>query len=110
MSRTKKLEALLRKEIADIIQKNIGDSRIGFISITEVELSKDLSTAKVFYSQLGTEEEKKKTIKGLNSASGHIHYELCKRIRFIKFVPKLRFEFDNGIERGTHLLNVFKDL
>jgi ribosome-binding factor A len=110
MARIERLEALIRKEVAEILQRKTSDSRIGFISITDVEISKDMATATVYYSQLGSDKEKADTRKGLASAAGHIHYELCRRINYIKTVPKLTFRFDDGIERGASVLNIMKDL
>jgi len=110
MARIERLEALIRKEVADILQRNIDDSRIGFVSVTDVEISKDMSTATVFYSQLGSDKEKAATRKGLASATGHVHYELCRRINYIKSVPKVVFRFDDGIERGASILNLMKDM
>jgi ribosome-binding factor A len=110
MSRLDRLSSLMRQEIAEILQLVINDERIGFISITEVEISTDLAHAKVFYSQLGSEDDKFKTIKGLQSATKKIHYELCKRINYIKTVPLLHFKFDDGIDRGFKTLEKLKDI
>ncbi len=110
MSRLDRLASLMRQEIADILQRRMNDSRIGFISITEIEISTDLAHAKVFYSQLGSEEDKAKTIKGLQSATKKIHFELCKRINYIKTVPLLHFKFDDGIDRGFKTLEKLKNL
>ena len=62
-SRMKRVENLILQSIPTIISQKINDERIGFISITGVEMSKDLSTAKVYYSQIGSEEEKSKRLK-----------------------------------------------
>lgn len=106
--RISKLNKLLKEEISDIITK-LHDPRIGFVSITDVETSKDIRHAKIFISILGTETEKDESIKGLNSAAGFIKHELMQRIR-IKYIPDLIFHYDNSIERGTRILSILDKL
>ncbi|MFH1453301.1 MAG: 30S ribosome-binding factor RbfA [Armatimonadota bacterium] len=106
--RISKLNKLLKQEISDIILK-LKDPRIGFVSITEVDTSADLRHAKVFISILGTEEEKKKSLEGLNSACGFIRHELMSRIK-IRNIPGVSFVYDNSIERGTRILNLINKI
>lgn len=110
MARVDRMASLLRQEIATILQKKISDSRIGFVSIIDVELSKDLSIATVYYSQLGSVKDKEKTKKGLFSASKYIHYELGKRLNYLQTIPKLVFKYDDGIERGSNTLALLNSL
>ena len=107
--RIAKVDSLLQAEISDIIRKEIKDPRIGFVSITQVEVSKDLHVAKVFISMYGDEESKKKTLDGLISASGFIHNELRKRLR-IKFIPEIAFKVDTSIEYGVYISKVLEEL
>ena len=108
MSRKKKLSSLLRVEISSILRK-INDSRIGFISITEVNLSNDLHHAWIYYSQIGNEAQKESTKKGLASATKFIHAELSKLIRYI-IIPKLHFRFDDSLEKGSDLINKIDEI
>lgn len=110
MSRAIRLSSLLRQEIASILQKKIADSRIGFVSITDVELSKDMATATVYYSQLGSEKDKQNTKKGLFSASKFIHYELGKRLNYLQSIPRIVFKYDDGIERGSNTIALLNSL
>ncbi|MDA1353685.1 MAG: 30S ribosome-binding factor RbfA [bacterium] len=98
--RTERVEALLKQEIAKIIQTRLDSSKIGFISITGVRVTPDLSKADVFYSQIGSDEEKEVTFATLKRAAGFIKGELGRIIR-LKYIPKLTFRFDEGIERGA---------
>lgn len=104
MARVERMASLLRQEVAEILRVKIADNRIGFVSITDVELSKDLAIATVYYSQLGSEKDKEKTRKGLGAASKYVHYELGKRLNYLKTIPKIRFLYDEGIARGSEMI------
>lgn len=108
--RSDRVGDLIREEIASMIQRGeIKDPRIGFVTITKVGMSRDLKNARVFFSMMGTEEEKEKSGTGLNSASGFIRRALAKRLR-LKYIPKVVFEFDGSIEYASHIDKVLKDL
>lgn len=109
MSRSERLAHLLRNEIGTIILTKLNDHRIGFVSITDVEVSDDLSSAKVLYSCFGSEEEKKKTLKGLISAIPVIRSILAETIE-LRIVPKLRFIQDNSIEEGDRKIAIINKL
>ena len=109
MKRKEKIESLLQVEIASLIQHKLNDNRIGFISITDVSMSKDFREAFVYYSQIGSEEQKEITKKGLSSATKFIHAELSKMIRYMA-IPKLKFRFDTSLERGVKLVDKLNDL
>tara|TARA_E500000178_G_scaffold317583_1_gene338241 strand:+ start:244 stop:582 length:339 start_codon:yes stop_codon:yes gene_type:complete len=109
MKRVKRLESLLKNEISSILTKKINDMRIGFISITDIKISKDNKDAWVYYSQIGSEEEKLKSKKGLSSATKFIHAELSRSIRYMP-IPKLHFRFDDSLERGSDIINKINKL
>lgn len=104
MSRLDRVNSLLRNEIANILLLKVNDARIGFISICEVRASKDLRHAYVYYSQIGTEEDKAKTKKGLYSASKFIYLDLKKRLS-LATIPYLHFRLDTSLERGSRILD-----
>ncbi len=95
----------MKEEIADILMRKIKDPRIGFVTVTDVEVSDDLRNAKVFVSIYG--EEKEKTLKGLDSAAPFIRSELGKRMR-MRFVPELLFRFDATVERSAHIMELLR--
>lgn len=103
--RLEKINSLLREEIGSIIQRDLKDPRIGFVSILEVRTSPDLREARVFVSVFAEEEDKRKTIKGLKSASGFIHNEIKDRLR-LRHIPNIIFELDDSIEKGAHILEL----
>ncbi len=106
--RSQRLGILLREEIADIIMRRIKDPRLGFITVTDVELSEDLKIAKVFISVL-KEEDKQVTLEILNSAKGLIRSEVSKRVR-VKFIPTLEFMIDKSIEHGNKIDRLLKEI
>ena len=99
----------IRAEVSDILLKKIRDPRVGFASLTRVELSDDLKHAKVFVSVFGDAEAKKETIKGLRSASHFIKGELGKRLK-LRYIPDLFFILDESIEKGAHILDLLRKL
>ncbi|MEW6607468.1 MAG: 30S ribosome-binding factor RbfA [bacterium] len=107
--RTAKVGALIKEEISDIITRKIKDPRIGFVTITDVEVSKDLQVAKVFVSIYGDDESKRNTLEGLTNARRFIHNELRKRMR-IKFIPEIIFKIDTSIEYGMHINELLQEL
>lgn len=90
------------KELSDIIGRKIKDPRIGFVTVTDVQLTGDLRQAKVFISVLGDEKQKKDTLKALAKAKGFIRSEIGQRIRLRK-TPDLLFEFDESIDYGNRI-------
>ena len=104
-----RLANIFRNEIAEILRKKINDPRIGFVSIMEVKISSDLKYAKVYYSQLGNESDKKKTLKALRRAESFIKYEVGKVIN-LRVMPDIIFEYDDSLEKGTNILNKIEQL
>lgn len=92
-------------EVADILQRKIKDPRIGFVTVTGVEISDDLRNAKVFVSVFGG--DKADTLRGLESASRFIRSELGRRMR-IKFVPELLFRLDETAEKSAHMMDILR--
>lgn len=106
--RSKRLSVLLREEVADIILRKLKDPRLGFITVTDVELSDDLRIAKVFVSVLKAE-DKEITLQILNEAKGFVRSEIAKRLR-IKIIPNFEFLFDESIERGFRIDTLLKQI
>jgi ribosome-binding factor A len=99
--RSQRVSDLLREEIADIIIYKLKDPRIGFITVTGVDVTDDLKMSVVFLSVL-KEEDKKPTLEILNSAKSFIRSELSKRLR-MKFIPSVEFKLDPSIEYGSKI-------
>ena len=93
---------LIKREIAHIIQYELKDPGIGFVTITGVEVSVDLKQAKVFYSVLGDEDSKRESTSALRRASGFIQHEIGKKLK-LKYTPEIFFQFDTSVEYGAHI-------
>lgn len=104
--RPERVASEMREHISTIISEELKDPRIGFITVTRVEITPDLRNAKVFFSSLGGKDEKAQAAEGLNSASGYIRKLLGERMRF-KFVPELLFRLDESAEYILHLNEIF---
>lgn len=102
-----RLQDQLREEISSIIQQEIKDPGIGFITILEVKMTEDLKYAKVLYSVYGSEEEKTKTVEALRRAKGYIKHILGNRIK-LRLMPELTFVLDTGQERASRIEEILK--
>lgn len=107
--RQERLAAQIQSEIAQMLQHEVKDPRIGFASIVKVELSGDLRVAKVHVSVLGDEAAREATLAGLESARGFIRTELGRRLR-LRFTPEVRFVLDRGIEHGDRIARILHQL
>ena len=99
----------MKKELSEIIGRKIKDPRIGFVTVTDVQVTGDLQQAKVYISVLGDEEQKETTLKGLATAKGFIRSEIGKRIRLRK-TPEILFEFDESITYGNRIDTIIHDI
>ncbi len=107
--RQEKLGELMMAELSDLLRTRLKDPRIGFASITHVEVSGDLRHAKVFVSVMGSAEEQIATMKGLKNASGFLRHELAGRLT-LRYMPELVFKLDTSIEEGSRVLELIKQL
>ena len=110
MSRLDRVAALLRNEVASILQHKVDDRRVGFISVLGVKVSKDLEDAWIYYSQIGDEDAKQETKRRLYQATPFVYAELCKAIPHMKRIPKIHFKFDDSLEKGVQLINRINQL
>jgi ribosome-binding factor A len=112
MSRVDKVAEAIRQEASIIIHDKLKDPRLGFVTITRVELTADLRQAKIFFSVLGNDEEYKKTNEALDSALGFIRSRIAQRIN-LRFAPEIMFREDRSTEysvRIEEVLNEIKEL
>ncbi len=108
--RKEKLEGQIRRIVSELLIREIKDPRIGFATITSVELSKDLARANIGISVLGDPRDIRKSLEGLNSAKPYIQHMVGKNLG-IRLTPKLNFFLDSSIAEGTrmvHLLNTLE--
>lgn len=98
----------MREELARLI-KELKDPRIGFVSVVKVEVSRDLRHARIYISVMGTDQQKKESMQGLQSASGHLRSELGQIMR-LRFVPELNFRLDESIEHGVRIAKLLVEV
>lgn len=99
--RTEKVQKLARQVLGELIH-DLKDPRIGFATVTAVRITPDLRRARIFVSVLGTEDEQRATMKGLESAKPFLRGELGRQVR-MKYLPELTFELDTGAEEAERL-------
>ncbi|MFU2508309.1 MAG: 30S ribosome-binding factor RbfA [Pseudoalteromonas prydzensis] len=106
-SRTDRVAQQIQKEIAVILQREIKDPRLGMVTVSAVEVSRDLSYAKIFITVFNTQDEDaaKQSAKVLNEATGYIRSLLGKRIR-ARIMPELKFVVDNSLMEGMRISNL----
>lgn len=109
MSRKDKVTEAIREEISLIVHDKLKDPRLGFVTITKVELTPDLRSAKVFFSVLGKEEDYKKTKEALDSASGFIRRLVAQRIN-LRFAPEIIFKEDKSSEYSVRIQEVLEEI
>lgn len=102
MSRLEKVQKELQHQISLIVQQELKDPRIGFVTITGVEITPDLKTAKVYFTRLGPKESFEDTVNGLNSSAGFIRKLIGERIR-MKFTPQINFIYDDLLKRQDRI-------
>lgn len=107
--RANRIGEQMKKELGEIISRKLKDPRIGFVTVTDVEVTGDLQQAKIFISVLGDEKQKHDTLVGLAKAKGFIRSEIGQRIRLRK-TPELVFEFDEALEYGNKIEGILRDL
>ena len=105
--RSQRIQELLHEEISKLVQSGLKDPRIGFTTITKVEVSDNLKHAKIFFSVMGTEQEKTDTLDGLINAKGFIRNTLGKNL-YLRYLPELDFRRDDNadhVEKISRILN-----
>lgn len=107
--RQDQLGEVIAHELIDLIRTRMKDPRIGFASITDVDLSADLRHAKVFVSVMGDKQEQQDTLGALNHASGFLRHELAQRLT-VRHTPEIAFRLDESIAHGAHVLDLINQV
>lgn len=107
--RTRQVGEFIKEEVIDIIRREVKDPRIGFLSITGVEMSPDLRTARVFVSVLGTEQERTDTLQALRSGALFIRHHLKPRLH-MRQIPELDFRDDRSMERAEEITRAISEM
>jgi ribosome-binding factor A len=107
--RSEKVAEAVHEIISELLIKGLKDPRIGFVTLTGVNLTDDLRLATVYFSVVGSAEEKKESEKGLNSAKGYIRKEMGRNLR-LRYVPDIVFKYDNSLDYGSRIENILHEL
>jgi ribosome-binding factor A len=108
--RVARLNDAFREEISDLLRRQVKDPRLtGFITITRVETSADLSHARVYVSVMGNEEDRNEAMRGLEAASSFLRREIGHRLA-LRRAPELRFHRDDSIEQGARVLDLLDEV
>jgi ribosome-binding factor A len=107
--RTDRLGELFREDISKLLQKGLKDPRVKFATINRVDITEDLSYAKVLVSVMGTDKDKTSTIIGLRNSSGFIRQQLGKGVK-IRKIPELQFVLDENLDHAMHIQEILSDL
>ena len=104
-SRTQRVGGQIQRELAQIIQQELRDPRLGMVTISAVEVSKDMTHAKVFITLMNPDQDVEATLKVLKKASGFLRRALGKRI-MLRVLPELHFIYDSSIDEGMRISNL----
>ena len=104
-----RVQEALRQEISKIVHSEMKDPRIGFITITKVDLTKDLRYARIYFSILGEDKDKKLALRGLNNAKGYIKGLLADRIK-LRFMPEIAFAIDESLGHAKHIYDILDQI
>ena len=107
--RSQRIQELLLEEISKLLLDGLKDPRIGFATLTRVEVSDNLKHAKIFVSVMGSEKEKTDTLNALKNAKGFIRNALGKNI-YLKYLPELEFKKDENAEHVEKITRILNDL
>ncbi|HKK04733.1 MAG TPA: 30S ribosome-binding factor RbfA [Gammaproteobacteria bacterium] len=101
-SRSRRVGEQMQRELAQLIQREVKDPRLGMVTVSGVDVSRDYSVAKVYITVLGDNADPAQTLAILNKVSGFLRHELGQRM-VLRTVPALTFHYDESVERGSEL-------
>ena len=106
--RARRIADQIQRELSEIIRTEIKDPRVGLVTITGVEVTRDNEHAKVFFNVLGEPAQQEAASRALSHAAGFLRSELAHRLK-LRTVPQLRFDYDVSVERGVRLSKLIDD-
>ena len=107
--RPERVQEAIRQEVSKIIQDEMRDPRLGFLTITGVVLTRDLRYARIYFSVLGEDKDKRLALKGLKNAKGYIKGLLADRVK-LKFMPDIEFKIDESFEHTRHVYDILNKI
>ncbi len=107
--RSEKVAEAIQKIVSELILRGLKDPRIGFVTITGVKMTDDLSVAQIYYSVIGSEADKKESQAGLKSAAGFIRKEVAGCLK-LRHAPEIHFRFDDSLERANTIERLLRQI
>ena len=107
--RVRKLQEFIKQEVSQMLMRGMKDPRIGFTTVTDVEVTGDLRQATIYVSLFGSDKEKKDTLEALKHARGHVRSELGKILN-LRHVPEIDFDKDTSLDYSMHIESLINDL
>lgn len=108
-ARSERVSGHIQKVLSDILKKNIKDPRLEMATITGVKMSRDLKTARIYFTTSGGKNSSKKAAEGFNSARGYVKRTLAQQLG-LRYMPEIKFFYDESFEYGSHIDNVLKSI
>jgi ribosome-binding factor A len=108
-TRQERVKELLKIEISDIIRREIKDPRLGFVTITDAEVSKDMRHARVYISVYGDERQKEESLAILQKVAGYMRGEFGRRVS-MKIIPEISFKLDTAVEHGARIFELLQQV
>ncbi|USG67973.1 30S ribosome-binding factor RbfA [Brevibacillus ruminantium] len=99
----------IKKELSMLLQRGLKDPRIGFVTVTDVEVTSDLQLAKVYVSIFGSDEQRKDSLAGLQKAKGYLRTEIGKRVK-LRHIPDFVFKLDESIDYGSKIETILREI
>ena len=106
--RQRRVSDQMRAQLAELLMHEVKDPRLGFVTVTEVRMSPDLTHARVFVSILGEEEQEKSALAALRSAAGYLRREIGRRVR-LRHTPELHFEVDRTLDHSDRIEELLRE-
>jgi ribosome-binding factor A len=107
--RTERVADLIRQELGQLLERQVKDPRIGFVTVTRVEVTRDLRSARVAVTILGDEQQKKDSLQGLAAAQGFLRHELAQRLK-LRHTPQMEFQIDQSLEAESRVEELLRQL
>ena len=107
--RTNRIASLIQVELGGLVLRKLKDPRVSFVTITHVDISPDLKSAKVFYSALGDGKQRADAGRGLEHAAGFLQHEIAVALK-LRFTPKLTFHLDDTLEESLRIQQILQNL
>ena len=107
--RMERVQELMKQELSKIILQDLKDPRIGFVTVTAVDVSSDLRNARVYVSLMGSEQQIADSWRGLQSSRGFLRREIGHRVR-LRYTPELTLELDKSVDYGVHIQELLQQI